>query len=119
MNISLNWVSDFVKLPEIDADDLANSFTMTTAEVEGVTQTYAHLKLIKVAQIISIRKHPEADKLNLVTFDFGDKETKEVVCGAPNVKEGLKVAYAPLGVTLPNGLTLEPKKIRGFLSEDP
>ena len=117
MNISLNWVSDFVKLPEIDADDLANSFTMTTAEVEGVTQTYAHLKLIKVAQIISIRKHPEADKLNLVTFDFGDKETKEVVCGAPNVKEGLKVAYAPLGVTLPNGLTLEPKKIRGFLSE--
>lgn len=117
MNISLNWVNDFVKLPNIDADDLANSFTMVTAEVEDVTTTFAHLKEIRVAQIKSLKKHPEADKLNLVTFDFGGKETKEVVCGAPNVKEGLKIPYAPLGVTLPNGLTLEPKKIRGILSE--
>ncbi len=88
MDISLNWVSDFVKLPNIDADDLANSFTMTTAEVEDVKTTFSHLKQIKVAQIKSLKKHPEADKLNLVTFDFGGKELKEVVCGAPNVREG-------------------------------
>ncbi len=117
MHISLDWVNDFVKLPQVDADDLANAFTMTTAEVEGVETTFKHLKQIKVAQIKSLVKHPEADKLNLVTFDFGDSETKEVVCGAPNVAVGLKVPYAPLGVTLPNGLTLEPKKIRGYLSE--
>lgn len=117
MLISLNWINDFVKLPEIDADDLANSFTMTTAEVEEVKTTWQHLGVIKVAQIKSLRKHPEADKLNLVTFDFGGKETKEVVCGAPNVREGLKIPYAPLGTTLPNGLTLEPKKIRGILSD--
>jgi phenylalanyl-tRNA synthetase beta chain len=117
VNISLNWVNDFVKLPNIDTDDLANSFTMTTAEVEGVSKTFDHLTKIKVAQIKSITKHPEADKLNLVTFDFGGKELKEVVCGAPNVREGLKIPYAPLGITLPNGLTLEPKKIRGYLSE--
>ena len=117
MLISLDWINDFVKLPDMDADDLANSFTMTTAEVEEVKTTLSHLKVIKVAQIKSMRKHPEADKLNLVTFDFGDKETKEVVCGAPNVREGLKIPYAPLGTTLPNGLTLEPKKIRGILSD--
>ncbi len=117
MLISLNWIKDFVQLPNIDADDLANSFTMTTAEVEEVTSTLQHLKAIKVAQIKSLKKHPEADKLNLVTFDFGGKELKEVVCGAPNVREGLKIPYAPLGTTLPNGLTLEPKKIRGILSE--
>lgn len=117
MNISLNWVNDFVTLPTIDSDDLANSFTMTTAEVEGVSKTFSHLKQIKVAQIKSIKKHPEADKLNLVTFDFGEKLEKEVVCGAPNVRVGIKIPYAPLGVTLPNGLTLEPKKIRGYLSE--
>ncbi len=117
MYISLNWIKDFVELPDLPADELANSFTMTTAEVEGVETTFQHLKEIRVAQIKSIRKHPEADKLNLVTFDFGAKDTKEVVCGAPNVREGLKVAYAPLGVALPNGLTLEPKKIRGVLSE--
>lgn len=117
MLISLNWIKDFVELPNVDADDLANSFTMTTAEVEDVTTTFSHLKEIRVAQIKSLRKHPEADKLNLVTFDFGGKETKEVVCGAPNVREGIKIPYAPLGVTLPGGLTLEPKKIRGVLSE--
>ncbi|MBD64003.1 MAG: phenylalanine--tRNA ligase subunit beta [Halobacteriovoraceae bacterium] len=117
MLISLNWINDFVKLPQMDADDLANSFTMTTAEVEEVKTTLQHLKEIKVAQIKSLRKHPEADKLNLVTFDFGGKEVKEVVCGAPNVREGLKIPYAPLGTTLPNGLTLEPKKIRGILSD--
>lgn len=117
MLISLDWIKDFVKLPDMKADDLANDFTMTTAEVEEVKTTNKHLEVIKVAQIKSLRKHPEADKLNLVTFDFGDKEPKEVVCGAPNVREGLKVPYAPLGTTLPNGLTLEPKKIRGVLSD--
>lgn len=117
MLISLNWVNDFVKLPKLDSDDLANSFTMTTAEVEEVHQTFSHLKTIKVAKITAVKKHPEADKLNLVTFDYGGKQTKEVVCGAPNVKEGLKIPYAELGTTLPNGMTLEPKKIRGILSE--
>lgn len=117
MLISLDWINEFVKLPEIDADDLANTFTMTTAEVEDVKKLNDHLAVIKVAEIKSLRSHPEADKLNLVTFDFGGKETKEVVCGAPNVREGLKVPYAPLGTTLPNGLTLEPKKIRGILSD--
>lgn len=117
MDISLNWVKDFVNLPNVSADELANAFTMTTAEVEGVSTTFDHLKVIKVAQIKSIEKHPEADKLNLVTFDFGGKDTKEVVCGAPNVKVGLKIPYAPLGTTLPGGFTLEPKKIRGILSE--
>jgi len=115
--ISLDWINEYVTLPQIDADDLANTFTMTTAEVEDVKKLNEHLALIKVAQITEIEKHPEADKLNLVTFNYGAKETKQVVCGAPNVKIGLKVPYAPLGVTLPNGLTLEPKKIRGILSE--
>ena len=92
MYISLNWIKDFVDLPDLPADELANSFTMTTAEVEGVETTFQHLKEIRVAQIKSIRKHPEADKLNLVTFDFGGKGTKEVVCGAPNVEKISKVA---------------------------
>lgn len=117
MNISLNFIKEFVDLPEIDGDELANTFTMTTAEVEDIKTSHAHLKKIFVAEIISLKPHPEADKLNLVTFNYGGKDLKEVVCGAPNVKVGLKVPYAELGVTLPNGLTLEPKKIRGILSE--
>jgi phenylalanyl-tRNA synthetase beta chain len=100
----------------MDADDLANKFTMTTAEVEAVNVTGAHLLKIKVVEIQSLKKHPEADKLNLVTFTDG-KETYEVVCGAANVREGLKVPYAPLGVTLPNGVKLEAKEIRGVMSK--
>jgi phenylalanyl-tRNA synthetase beta chain len=117
MLISIDWIKDFVKLPELSAKELGEKFTLSSAEVEDVVLVGAHLDKVKIAEIISIRKHPEADKLNLVTFNFGGKENKEVVCGASNVRVGLKTFYAPLGVTLPNGMTLEPKKIRGFLSE--
>jgi phenylalanyl-tRNA synthetase beta chain len=117
MLISIDWIKDFVKLPELSPKELGIQFTMASAEVEDVIEQGQHLEVVKVAEIISVEKHPEADKLNLVTFNFGGKETKRVVCGAANVKVGLKTLYAPLGVTLPNGMTLEPKKIRGILSE--
>lgn len=117
MLLSLNWIKDFVALPSLGIDSIAYDFTMATAEVEDIISKNAHLAHIKIAQIISIKKHPEADKLNLVTLTYEEGKTKEVVCGASNVKEGLIIAYAPVGVTLPNGLLLEPKKIRGVLSE--
>lgn len=117
MLISIDWIKDFVKLPELSPKELGIKFTMASAEVEDVIEVGQHLEAVRVAQIKKVEKHPEADKLNLVTFDFGGKEEKRVVCGAPNVRDGLKTLYAPLGVTLPNGLTLEPKKIRGVLSE--
>ena len=117
MLISKNWIKDFVKLPEVSDSELATRFTLATAEVEEVTSTWGHLQSIKVAKIVEINKHPEADKLNLVTFETGDVKTKEVVCGAPNVKVGLMVPYAPIGTVLPGGFKLEPKKIRGILSE--
>lgn len=117
MLISLDWIKDFVELPQMDANDIANDFTMKTAEVEEVELSGAHFHMIRVAQIKSIRKHPEADKLNLVTIMYGDEVPKEVVCGAGNVREGLKIPYAPLGTELPGGFKLEPKKIRGILSE--
>ncbi|MCB0319051.1 MAG: phenylalanine--tRNA ligase subunit beta, partial [Bdellovibrionales bacterium] len=68
------------------------------------------------AEILSIRPHPEADKLRLATITLDGKEKSEVVCGAPNIQEGMRVPYAPIGTSFPNGLTLEPKKIRGVIS---
>lgn len=118
MLISTDWIKDFVELPEnLTPKEIGEKFTLGTAEVEDVITISAHLEVIRVAEILSIEPHPEADKLNLVTFNFGGKEPKRVVCGASNVRVGLRTMYAPLGVTLPNGLTLEPKKIRGVLSE--
>ena len=116
MLISLDWIQDFVDLSGITPDEIYSKFTLAAAEVEGYSLLNEHLEKISVVKVLSKKKHPEADKLNLVTFQFSDSETREVVCGAPNVREGMKTAYAPIGATLPGGFTLEPKKIRGVLS---
>ena len=116
MLISLNWIKDFVEIPDMPAKELGSLFTLATAEVEDVIVKGENLKPILCVEIKSLRPHPKADKLNLVTI-FTGKEEREIVCGATNVRVGLKVPYAPTGTTLPNGMTLEPKKIRGILSE--
>lgn len=117
MLISIDWIKDFVELPDEDPKKIGEKFTLGSAEVEDVVLSGDHLPKVKVAEVLSFEKHPEADKLNLVTFSFGDKEPKRVVCGAPNVKVGLKTFFAPNGTTLPVGFTLEPKKIRGAMSD--
>jgi len=117
MLLSVDWVKEFVNLPEIQAKDLAQKFTMATAEVEEVILTGAHLNQIVVAQITQIEKHPGADKLNLVTFSYGNSKSHRVVCGAQNVKVGLKIPFAPVGTLLPGDFLLTPKEIRGVMSE--
>ena len=117
MLISIDWIRDFTNVPNLPAKDLYTRFTLATAEVEDVTTVGEHLEKIVIAEILSFEKHPEADKLNLVTFTLGNDDVRKVVCGASNVKVGIRIPYAPLGVKLPNGLLLEAKKIRGVLSE--
>jgi phenylalanyl-tRNA synthetase beta chain len=117
MLISLNWIKDFVNVPDLAPKELGSKFTLATAEVEDIITKGDALRPILCVEIKSLRPHPDSDKLNLVTFDLGKGQTKEVVCGAPNVRPGLKVPFAPIGTTLPNGMTLEPKKIRGILSD--
>ncbi len=117
MLISIDWIRDFTPVPNLLAKEIYTRFTLATAEVEGVITLSEHLEKIVVAEIISFEKHPEADKLNLVTFKISESETRRVVCGANNVSVGIRVPFAPLGVKLPSGLLLEAKKIRGVLSE--
>jgi phenylalanyl-tRNA synthetase beta chain len=117
MLISIDWIRDFTEVPNLPVKDIYTRFTLATAEVEDVKSIGEHLEKIVIAEIISFEKHPEADKLNLVTFKISDSDIRKVVCGASNVKVGIRIPYAPLGVKLPNGLLLEAKKIRGVLSE--
>ena len=117
MLISIDWIRDFTDVPNLPPKDLYTRFTLATAEVEDVKSIGEHLEKIVIAEILSFEKHPEADKLNLVTFTIGNNDVRKVVCGASNVKVGIKIPYAAVGVKLPNGLLLEPKKIRGVLSE--
>ncbi|MBF0299163.1 MAG: phenylalanine--tRNA ligase subunit beta [Oligoflexia bacterium] len=131
MLISIDWIKDFVDLDNIKDKDksitkkeIQDKVTITTAEVEEVNETVSELFIkVRVVEIKSIKRHPDAEKLNLVTFSLGsefgsgnESELKEVVCGAANVRVGLKVPYAPLGSKFPDGLVLEAKKIRGVVS---
>lgn len=117
MLISIDWIKDFTKLPNLDSKAIGERFTLGTAEVEDVQTSGLYWEQIKVAEVVKVEPHPEADKLQLATINLGDSIERKVVCGAANCRAGIKTPYAPVGVTLPGGLTLEPKKIRGVLSE--
>jgi len=117
MHISLNWIRDFVDLPQLPPTELGQQFTLATAEVEGVITSGEYLKTITIVETLETNPHPNAEKLKLVKFKTADGEIKEVVCGAPNVRPGIKVAFAPIGTVMPNGMKLEAKPIRGIVSQ--
>lgn len=116
MKISLNWIKDFVEVSEnINASELAKTITLSTCEVEGYEETGSHLKDVVTAQVIKIDKHPDAEKLSLVTVDYGGDEL-QVVCGASNFSVGDIVPLAREGVTLPGDFVIKKTKIRGVES---
>ncbi len=118
MKISVDWISDFVDLPEgISDKELTERITLGVCEVEGYERTGSVLNKVSVAEVMASEPHPDADKLKLATVNLGGGKQATVVCGAPNCRPGIKVPYAAIGTTLPIGFTLEPKKIRGILSE--
>jgi len=116
MIISIDWIKDFVNIPDMSPDELAVKFTLATCEVEEVLMTGELLNNVTVAQITEVNEHPDSEHLHLVKFETG-KGIREVVCGAPNVAPGKKVPFAPIGTSFPGGFTLVPKKIRGIMSE--
>ena len=116
MRISLNWVGEFVDLSGVSPGQAAELLALHTAEVEGIENFGASIADVVVGQVIACSRHPNADKLSLTQVDFGTGAPVSVVCGAANVRQGLKVAFAPLGATLPGGLKLAKAKLRGVES---
>ena len=115
MKLSLRWLSEHVDLAGIPAEEIARQLTMKTALIEGVQPIGAGLGKVVIGHVLQREKHPNADRLSACKVDVGG-QVMDVVCGAPNVAAGQKIAYAPVGCTLPNGLTLEARKIRGLMS---
>lgn len=113
MRISLAWVGEFVDLSGVTAGQAAELLSLHTCEVEGVEDFGAELRDVLVGEVVSCEKHPNADKLALARVATGSGAPVQVVCGAPNVRRGLKVAFAPAGGTLPGGIRLKKEKIRG------
>lgn len=116
MKISLNWLNDFVDLSGVAAERVAELLSLHTAEVEGVERFGAGIREVLVGEVVECGRHPDADKLSLTRVEFGGGEAVQVVCGANNVRKGLKVAFAPVGTTLPGGLKLKKAKLRGQAS---
>ena len=96
MLLSMNWISDFVDLSGLDKKSLIRNFTLSTAEVEDIIEKGADTYGVVVAKILTVENHPKSKKLHLLKVDKGD-EVVDIVCGAPNVREGMKVALATNG----------------------
>ncbi|MBQ8004279.1 MAG: phenylalanine--tRNA ligase subunit beta [Oscillospiraceae bacterium] len=116
MFLSMNWISDFVDLSGLDKLELINKFSLSTAEVENeIFFKGSDLSGIVVAEIMSVENHPESKKLHLLKVDAGEAELVDVVCGAPNVRVGMKTAFAKVGAKI-GEIEISPRKLAGYLS---
>ena len=116
MFISMNWIRDFVNLDGLDLNKLIHQFSLSTAEVENeIFYKGSDLKGVVVAQIKSVEDHPNSKKLHLLKVDIGESELVDVVCGAPNVRVGMKTAFAKVGAQL-GEITIAPRPLAGFMS---
>lgn len=116
MFLSMNWIKDFVDLSGLDELSLINQFSLSTAEVENdIQHKGANLSGVVVAEIKSVENHPESKKLHLLKVDIGAEELVDVVCGAPNVRVGMKTAFAKVGAQI-GEITIAPRPLAGFMS---
>ena len=114
MFISMNWISDFVDLEGLDKMELISKFSLATAEVENdIFHKGEDLSGVVVAEIKSVEEHPESKKLHLLKVDAGDGKLTDVVCGAPNVRVGMKTAFAKVGAQI-GDITIAPRPLAGY-----
>ncbi len=121
MQVSLNWLNEFVDLSDIEVEQIAHELTMSGLEVEAVEEVKPQFTNIKTVKIEKIDNHPNSDHLHLVTVNTGEG-LKTVVCGAQNIKEGQIVPYASVGSKVLDRktgemFTLTPAVIRGVESQ--
>jgi len=114
MIVTLNWLKEFVDIA-LSPEEIAHRLTMVGLEVEGVEYLGAGLDSVVVARLLSVERHPEADRLTLCQVDNG-QETVQIVCGATNHKTGDLVALAQVGSILPGDFKIKKSKIRGVVS---
>jgi phenylalanyl-tRNA synthetase beta chain len=113
----MSWLREYART-DATTEQIAAALSVATAEVNGIERRGVHgdLSLFRVGHVLEADKHPNADRLQLTKVDVGET-VLQIVCGAWNFGAGAKVAVALPGATLPNGLTLDRRKLRGELSE--
>jgi len=115
MIVSRRWLEALLGRP-LQGQDVADRLARQVAPVDGVVPIHQDLRDVVIARVVDVRQHPNADRLTLCQVDAGGSAPLEVVCGATNVQAGKTYPFAPVGATLPGGLKLERRKIRGVES---
>ena len=115
MQFSYTWLKTQAN-PNLSADQLSHLLTMAGLEVEELDAAAPDFSGVVVAEVKSVEKHPDADRLNVTQVDAGTGELIQIVCGAPNVKAGIKVPCALPNALLPNDFKIKPTKMRGVVS---
>ena len=121
MRVPVSWLRDYVAM-DMPLGELASRLSVTTAEIEdveahGVVDADGNLGLFKVGKVVEAEKHPNADRLQITKVDVGEGEPRSIVCGAWNFGVGATVGVALPGATLPNGLELDRREVRGEVSD--
>lgn len=112
MKVSDSWLREWVA-PQVNTVTLAEQLTMAGLEVDSVTPVAGVFSGVVIGHVLTQAQHPNADKLSVCTVDVGQADPLSVVCGAPNVRAGLKVALATVGAVLPGDFKIKKSKLRG------
>ncbi|PTV50700.1 phenylalanine--tRNA ligase subunit beta [Acinetobacter seifertii] len=116
MKISENWLRTWVN-PAIDSDTLSDQLTMLGLEVDELAPVAKPFTGVVVGEVLTVEQHPDADRLRVTTVNIGSGEPLQIVCGAPNVRAGMKAPVATIGAVLPGDFKIKKGKLRGIESQ--
>jgi len=112
MKFSEKWLREWVN-PSVSTDNLSEQLSMAGLEVDGIEPVAAEFSGVVVGEVVECGQHPDADKLQITKINVGDDELLDIVCGAPNCRQGIKVAVAKVGAVLPGNFKIKKAKLRG------
>ena len=116
MRVSYNWLKQYLDL-EMPAEELAKRYTLAGLEYDEVITVGEEFSGVVVAKVLSCDKVEKSDHLHICQVDIGAAEPLNIICGAPNVREGLLVACAKVGAVLPGDFEISARKTFGYLSQ--
>ena len=116
MKVSMKWLKQYVDIP-VSAEEYENRMVMTGTGVEGTEEMGKDLENVVVGRVLTVRDHENSDHLHVCTVDVGEETPLQIVCGAPNVAEGILAPVAKIGARLPGGIVIKKGKLRGVESQ--
>jgi len=116
MKISENWLRTWVN-PAVDSETLSDQLTMLGLEVDELAPAAKPFTGVVVGEVLTVEQHPDADRLRVTTVNIGSGEPLQIVCGAPNVRAGMKAPVATIGAVLPGDFKIKKGKLRGIESQ--